>query len=100
MSEIEIKAFRLSVNESTNWANWDPAKLELELTQLRAMDFDLAAFGLDAIELPELDEIIPAAPRANRSKQTIFVSVLNQDVEKARKAIKAALDRAKIGHNV
>lgn len=100
LTEAQIKAFRLNVNSSTQWASWAPAKLELELSQLRAMDYDLEPFGLDSIELPELEEIIPSAPRANRSKTTIFVSVLNQDVEKARKAIKTSLDRAKIGHNV
>src|ERR1700729_1405953 len=29
LSEVQIKAFRLSVNESTNWATWNPEKLDL-----------------------------------------------------------------------
>lgn len=100
LTETQIKAFRLSVNESTNWAHWDPAKLEVELSQLRAMDYDLAPLGLDAIELPEFDEPVIAAPKPNRSKTTIFVSVKNSDVAKARKAITAALDKAKVAHNL
>jgi hypothetical protein len=100
LSEAQIKAFRLSVNESTNWAHWNPEKLELELTQLKAMNFDLEPFGLDAIELPELEEVVTPPPRSPRNKTTIFVSVLNQDVEKARKAIVAGLNKAKIGHNL
>jgi hypothetical protein len=100
LNEAQIKAFRINVNQSTNWAHWNPEKLEMELTALKAMNFDLEPLGLDSIELPELEEIIPSAPKAQRSKSTIFVSVLNQDVEKARKAIKVALDRAKIAHNI
>lgn len=102
LTPAQVKAFRISVNESTNWAHWDPEKLEVELLQLKAMNFDLEPLGLDSIEFPELDDepLPPAAPRANRSKTTIFVSVLNQDVEKARKAIKSALDKARLGHNL
>lgn len=100
LSETQIKAFRLAVNESTNWAIWDVSKLEVELAALREVKFDLEPLGLDDIHLPEIDEEIPIPPRANRSKTTIFCSVLNKDVGKARKAIVAALNRANISHNL
>jgi len=56
---------------------------------------------MDNIQFPELDdEIAPTPPKTPRSKTTIFCSVLNQDVERARKVMVAALDRAKIPHNL
>lgn len=100
LNEAQIKAFRISVNQSTNWATWNPDRLEVELSQLKAMNFNLEPFGLDAIELPELEEIVQAAPPRIRNKTTVFVSVLNADVERARKVITAALDKAKISHNL
>ena len=39
-------------------------------------------------------------PKPNRSKSTIFLSVKNADVAKARKLVKAALDKASIEHNI
>jgi ParB-like chromosome segregation protein Spo0J len=96
----QIKAFRLSVNESTNWATWDVGKLEVELASLRAINFDLEPLGLDNIQLPEIEELEPARPKANRSKTTLFVSIANAQVEKARKTIVAALDKANIPHNL
>jgi len=50
--------------------------------------------------LPEIEDIITAPPKPNRSKTTIFVSIANAQVEKARKTIVAALDKAKIPHNL
>lgn len=100
LTETEAKALRLADN-TTAHAPWNPDMVEIELASLKAMNFDLAPLGLDDIQFPELDEPLPpAAPRSPRNKTTVFVSVLNQDVERARKAIKAALDKAKINHNV
>lgn len=100
LTEAQIRAFRISVNESTNWAVWNVEKLEAELASLREVHFDLEPLGLDNIQLPEIEDAVTAPPKANRSKTTIFCSVLNKDVEKARKAIVGALDRAKIPHNL
>lgn len=100
LSETEAKALRIADN-STAQAPWNVEMVELELASLKAMNFDLVPLGLDSIEFPELDEPEPPpAPRAARNKTTIFVSVLNQDVTKARKAIVAALEKAKISHNL
>ncbi len=100
LSEAQAKALRLADNVIPAKAIWSPELVEVELASLKSMNFDIQPLGLDVIELPELEEIIPSVPRANRNKTTIFVSILNQDVERARKAIKAALDKAKIGHNI
>lgn len=102
LDDNQAKALRLADNVIPSKGGWSPELLDLELAFLKSTNFDLEPLGLDDIHLPDLDDepLPPAAPRANRSKTTIFCSVLNQDVEKARKTIKAALDKARIGHNV
>jgi hypothetical protein len=75
--------------------------LEAELAHLTAIKFDLEPLGLDNIELPDIEETLTQpAPRANRSKTTIFLSISNEQVAKARKIVAAALDKAKISHNL
>ena len=51
----QVKAFRLAVNKSAEWADWDEALLELELEDLKAEDFDLGLIGFDdvAVDGPE-----------------------------------------------
>lgn len=101
LSEAEAKALRLADNVIPSRGTWNADLVELELASLKTMNFDLAPLGLDAIEFPELDDpIVPAPPRANRSKTTIFISIANEQVEKARKVIAAALDKARIPHNL
>src|ERR1700689_1057402 len=50
----QVKAFRLMVNRSATWADWDEKLLALELQDLRASDYDLALTGFDARELDDL----------------------------------------------
>lgn len=102
LTEDQAKALRVAENSlAQSGTSWDPALLEAELSALRAVKFDLEPIGLERIELPDLDDTPPPPPpKANRNKTTIFVSILNAEVEKARKAIVAALDKAKIGHNL
>ena len=40
-TEAQVKAFRLMVNRSVTWADWDEELLALELQELNAADFDL-----------------------------------------------------------
>jgi hypothetical protein len=102
LSEDEAKALRLADNSLPQGGRWNPDLLEAELAHLSAIKFDLEPLGLDNIQLPDIEEQLttPAAPRANRTKTTIFLSVRNEDVAKARKAVTAALDKAKISHNL
>lgn len=102
LTPVQIRAFRIVANTSAAWASWNPDLLESELAQLRAVDFDLEPLGLEDIQLPEIEEQVnsPAPPRANRTKTTIFVSIANEQVTKARKIIVTALDKAKIPHNL
>jgi hypothetical protein len=66
----QVKAFRLMVNRSVAWADWDEELVALELQELNAADFDLELTGFnpkeidDLLTLPDeekLDET-PAAP--------------------------------------
>jgi DNA modification methylase len=50
----QVKAFRLLVNRSASWADWDDELLTLELLDLKAADIDLAITGFDPAELDDL----------------------------------------------
>jgi DNA modification methylase len=51
---VQVKAFRLMVNRSATWADWDQELLALELLDLKALDFDLSLTGFDTKELDDL----------------------------------------------
>ena len=67
-TEAQVKAFRLMVNRSVTWADWDDELLSLELQELAKADFDLSLTGFDARELedllalPDKDEQADVAP--------------------------------------
>lgn len=46
----QIKAFRLADNKTGEFAEWDFAKLDAELSELAEMEFDMSAFGFEAIK--------------------------------------------------
>src|SRR5580692_7364797 len=50
----QVKAFRLMVNRSATWAEWDDELLKLELMDLETSDFDLALTGFDTKEIDAL----------------------------------------------
>ena len=50
----QVKAFRLLVNRSASWAEWDEELLALELADIQASDFDLALTGFDTKEIDDL----------------------------------------------
>lgn len=53
-TEAQVKAFRLLVNRSVAWADWDDELLSRELRELQEMDFDLALTGFEVQELDDL----------------------------------------------
>ena len=67
-TEAQVRAFRLLVNRSATWADFDEELLALELQELNEADFDLSLTGFDPKELddlliaPEEDEIANATP--------------------------------------
>jgi hypothetical protein len=57
-SEAQVKAFRLLVNRSANWAEWDEELVALEMEELKDIEFDLTQTGFDPVEIDQflLDE--------------------------------------------
>lgn len=57
----QVKAFRLAVNKSAEWAEWDEELLALEIEDLKLEDFDLELIGFegdvfDDVECGGLDD--------------------------------------------
>jgi DNA modification methylase len=71
-TDAQIRAFRLVVNRSVTWAEWDMDQLSAELAALGAVHFDLTLTGFDEAELQQLlgspmadpDEIVEPEPVA------------------------------------
>jgi DNA modification methylase len=66
-TDAQVRAFRLMVNRSVTWADWDEELLALELQDLQESDFDLSLTGFDPGEIDgilalEDDEKANAAP--------------------------------------
>ena len=67
-TDAQVKAFRILVNRSATWADFDDELLALELQDLAAADFDLSLTGFDPRELedlltlPDNDEQADTAP--------------------------------------
>jgi len=53
-SPAQVKAFRLMVNRSVTWADWDEELLALELQEIQESDFDLSLTGFEDEELARL----------------------------------------------
>jgi DNA modification methylase len=66
-TDAQVKAFRLMVNRSVSWADWDLEALAVEFGELKALDFHLSLTGFDAREIdaftltldPTEDEVPP-----------------------------------------
>lgn len=54
MTEAQVKQFRILVNQSVSWADWDEEKLMAELTALADMGADLGLTGFDSAEIDRL----------------------------------------------
>ncbi len=50
----QVKAFRLMVNRSVTWADWDDELLALELQEIQESDFDISLTGFDPGEIDRL----------------------------------------------
>ena len=53
-TEAQVKAFRIAVNKSAEFAEWDTDLLKLELEDLQELDFNLELTGFDAEELGDI----------------------------------------------
>src|SRR3569623_248605 len=70
----QVKAFRLLVNRSVIWADWDEELLGLELQELQEADFDLSFTGFEGREIDELLQI-PDEEKANEAPPLPAVAV-------------------------
>ena len=61
-SAAQVKAFRLMVNRSVGWAEWDEELLALELLELKDLDFDLDLTGFNGDELDRYLAGVDATP--------------------------------------
>lgn len=52
----QVKAFRLAVNKSAEWAEWDEDLLKLEIEDLKLEDFDLELIGMEVPEIADGSE--------------------------------------------
>jgi DNA modification methylase len=52
-TEAQVRAFRLMVNRSVGWAEWDDELLAQELTDLKGLDFDLSLTGFNDREIDD-----------------------------------------------
>src|SRR3954451_14354321 len=50
----QVKAFRLSVNRSASWADWDWTQVSFELNELKIADFDLDLTGFSGFEIDSM----------------------------------------------
>lgn len=64
LSETQIKAFRIMVNQSAQWADWDWDLLKVEMQHLEELDFDLDMMGFSD---QELDELLTFDDKDNKS---------------------------------
>jgi DNA modification methylase len=52
-TEAQVRAFRLMVNRSASWADWNNDLVALEIQDLKAMNFPLDLTGFDPIEIDD-----------------------------------------------
>lgn len=66
LSEAQIKAFRIMVNKSVEWADWDEELLKQEFEALKIMDFNLSLTGFD---IDEINSLIPSLEEQQELKE-------------------------------
>lgn len=54
LTPAQIKALRISINQSASWADWDVGLLSEELSDLQTEDFDLGLTGFTDSELEDV----------------------------------------------
>ena len=61
-SSAQVKAFRLMVNRSVAWADWDDEALAQELRDIEASGYDLEHTGFDSKEIDDLLAMLDPEP--------------------------------------
>jgi hypothetical protein len=57
LTDEQIKAYRIMDNKSNEFAVWDMDILNIELDELKAIDFDISLTGFDMSEVGKLDTV-------------------------------------------
>ncbi len=65
LTETQIKAFRIMINQSAHWAEWDMDLLKAEMQTLDDLDYDLSLIGFSDDELDNLLQFDDANTDAN-----------------------------------
>lgn len=108
LTDAQVRAFRLSVNKMAEIADWDDELLQLELDELREMDFDLDLTGFSAEEINILfngweTDFNPAEKHGQNLdgiEAVIKIAVSQNDQEFAKEKITNALDSAGIEYDL
>ena len=81
-TDAQVKAFRLAVNRSAEWAEWDDELLKLELDDLKLENFDLELIGFDELASepgkPSADDEIPPDDFNYEQKYAVIVECENE----------------------
>lgn len=72
LTEEQVRAYRLADNKTAEFAEWDFAKLDEELSEI--LDIDMEEFGFDMSEFEDQPEVVeddfePEIPEEPKSKQ-------------------------------
>lgn len=104
MTEAQVKAFRIAVNKSAEWADWDDDLLRAELTELTDLGFDMSLTGFDVGELdhvlngwaPDMTRIDRTSAELTVLEALVKVRCKSSDVQRVVEAIQGALRAAAI----
>lgn len=78
----QIKAFRLADNKTAELASWDFEKLEAELAELTAFDFDMSKFGFPENEENfDIDGFFEDAEKKEKKQKTVVCPHCGEEFE-------------------
>lgn len=95
LTEEQLRAYAIADNKFTIDAEWNLQVLQVELADLRAMNFDLE---LTNLEVPEIDCIIQKAEINDSKKETEYEEDIVLDENKIEKRVKPG-DLIQIGRH-
>lgn len=90
LTEDQIKAFRIADNKVAEFATWDIERLNIELEEIQ---IDMAEFGIDDIEEPDIDDLEEGDGEIEDNIKTpVAVKIIFSDGQKWREHEKIIRD--------
>lgn len=86
----EVKAFRLGINRSAEWAEWDEELLRLELAELDDAGFDLSVIDLAIEEVSPLVDFPALSNSEKAGVETMTFVFSTAQAEQVRTAMQTA----------